>query len=231
MAIIALEPKYEGYLISKKAEEEGLVAIGGDLSVKSLLRAYSSGIFPWYTKGEPIMWWSPDPRTILIPEKFKLSHSLRQLIKQQRFRITCDTTFKEVIHYCQIMPRKNQNDTWITPEIEKAYYKMHKAGYAHSFETWLDDRLVGGLYGVSLGRAFFGESMFHLVNNASKVAMYYLVEFAMHHGFLFIDAQMETSHLINLGAENIPRKEFLLALQHAIQFTTLKGKWEILTEK
>ena len=231
MAIIALEPKYEGYLISKKAEEEGLVAIGGHLSVKSLLCAYSSGIFPWYAEGKPIMWWSPDPRTILIPEKFKPSHSLRQLIKQRRFRITCDTAFREVVHHCGIVPRKGQDGTWITPEVKKAYHKLHKAGYAHSFETWLGDRFVGGLYGVSLGRAFFGESMFYLENNASKVAMYYLVEFAKCHGFLFIDAQIETTHLLSLRAENIPRREFLAALHHALQFPTLKGEWRIPDEK
>ncbi|MDK2909419.1 MAG: leucyl/phenylalanyl-tRNA---protein transferase [Bacteroidales bacterium] len=225
MAIIAFDPEYEGMLISKQAEEAGLVGIGGNLSIKSLLSAYSSGLFPWYTEGEPIMWWSPDPRTLLIPEKFKLSHSLRQTLRKNKFQVTVDTVFPQVINACRVTPRKDQTGTWITSEVEKAYTSFHKAGYAHSFETWFEGKLVGGLYGVSLGKAFFGESMFHHMTDASKVAFYYLVQFALHHGFLFIDAQMKTEHLLSLGAETIPRAEFLKVLQSALQWPTIKGKW------
>jgi leucyl/phenylalanyl-tRNA--protein transferase len=225
MAIIAFDPEYEGMLISRQAEEAGLVAVGGNLSLKSLLSAYSSGMFPWYTEGEPIMWWSPDPRTLLIPEKFRLSHSLRQTLRKNKFRVTADTAFAQVIHACRTTPRKGQNGTWITPEVEKAYIAFHKSGYAHSFETWYQGQLVGGLYGVSLGKAFFGESMFHHMTDASKVAFYHLVQFAIQQGFLFIDAQMKTEHLISLGAETIPRAEFLRVLQTALQWPTIKGRW------
>lgn len=225
MAIIAFDPEFEGIFITKQAEEAGLVGIGGSLSVKSLLSAYSSGLFPWYTEGEPIMWWSPDPRTLLIPEKFKPSHSLRQTLRKNKFTVTVDTVFSQVINACRITPRKDQTGTWITPEVEKAYTAFHKAGYAHSFETWFEGKLVGGLYGVSLGKAFFGESMFYHMTDASKVAFYYLVQFALYHGFLFIDAQMKTDHLLSLGAETIPRAEFLKVLQSALQWPTIKGKW------
>lgn len=225
MAIIALDPEYEGIIISRQAEEAGLVAIGGNLKVKTLINAYSSGLFPWYTEGEPIMWWSPDPRTVLIPDKFRPSHSLRQTLRKKKFRVTLDTAFAEVIHACRTIPRKDQNGTWITEEVEKAYIALHKAGYAHSFETWFGDELVGGLYGVSLGKAFFGESMFYRMTDASKVAFYYLVQFSLQQGFLFIDAQMKTEHLLSLGAETIPRAEYLRVLETALQWPTLKGKW------
>lgn len=225
MAIIALDPEYEGIMISRQAEEAGLVAIGGNLKVKTLINAYSTGLFPWYTEGEPIMWWSPDPRTLLIPDKFRPSHSLRQTLRKKKFRVTIDTVFAEVIHACRTTPRKDQNGTWITEEVERAYIALHKAGFAHSFETWFDDELVGGLYGVSLGKAFFGESMFYHMTDASKVAFYYLVQFALQQGFLFIDAQMKTDHLISLGAETIPRAEYLRVLETALQWPTLKGKW------
>ncbi|MGC8865453.1 MAG: leucyl/phenylalanyl-tRNA--protein transferase [Bacteroidales bacterium] len=225
MAVIALDPEYEGIIISRQAEEAGLVAIGGSLSVKSLLNAYSTGLFPWYTDGEPIMWWSPDPRTLLIPDKFRPSHSLRQTLRKKKFRVTVDTAFAEVIHACRTTPRKDQEGTWITAEVEKAYTNLHKAGYAHSFETWYGEELVGGLYGVSLGKAFMGESMFHHMTDASKVAFYYLVQFTLQQGFLFIDAQMKTEHLTSLGAESIPRAEYLSVLETALRWPTLKGKW------
>jgi leucyl/phenylalanyl-tRNA--protein transferase len=227
MAVIALERKYQGYIISKKAEEEGLVAIGGKLNKQTLIDAYSHGIFPWFTKGEPIMWWSPDPRYILIPEKFKVSHSLRNTLNKGKFKVTIDKAFTEVMVQCMNVSRAGQNGTWITEEMIKAYTSLHKAGLAHSFETWMDGSLVGGLYGVSLGKAFFGESMFHLESDASKVAFHALAAKANKEGFLFIDAQMHTEHLVSLGAEGIPRKEFLIALKNALEWPTLKGKWEI----
>ncbi len=227
MAVIALEPEYEGYIISKRAEEEGLVAIGGKLNKKTLIDAYSHGIFPWYTKGEPIMWWSPDPRYILLPEQFKISHSLRNLLNRNLYTVTCDTAFTAVMNMCMKVPRPGQNGTWITTEMIKAYTGLHKSGIAHSFETWHDGRLVGGLYGVSIGKAFFGESMFHIERDASKVAFHALVQKVKKEGFLFIDAQMHTEHLVSLGAIGIPRREFLSVLQSALKWETSKGLWTI----
>lgn len=225
MAVIALEDKYAGFSVSKQAVDEGLIAVGGDLSVKTLISAYSEGIFPWFTKNEPIFWWSPDPRMVLIPENFKISKSFKQRLRSQKFDITIDTEFRKVVEFCAIITRKDQNDTWITRDVIKSYTALHKAGYAHSFETRLNGELVGGLYGVSLGRAFFGESMFHLESDASKFAFYHLVQFALKNNFYFIDAQMQTSHLKSLGANNIPRPEFRQILKTSLEWPTLKGKW------
>ncbi|MDO9511481.1 MAG: leucyl/phenylalanyl-tRNA--protein transferase [Bacteroidales bacterium] len=227
MPVIALEEKYTGFTVSKQAVNEGLIAIGGNLSVNTLIGAYSEGIFPWFTKDEPIFWWSPDPRIILIPEKFNISHSLKQRVRSQKFEVSSDRNFKSVIENCARINRKDQDDTWITKDIIKAYTALHKAGYAHSFETWHNGELVGGLYGVSLGRAFFGESMFHSETDASKVAFHALVQFALKHNFYFIDAQMKTNHLTSLGAEGIPRVEFRQILKTALEWPTIKGKWTL----
>ena len=159
-----------------EADESGLLAIGGDLSIERLKLAYSKGIFPWYEDGMPILWWSPDPRMVLFPAKMIISHSLRQSIKKQQFTITIDHAFEKVIRNCAKTPRKGEDGTWITTEMQNAYIRLHEAGYAHSAEAWLEGELVGGLYGVALGKAFFGESMFHHVTNASKVALFQLVE-------------------------------------------------------
>lgn len=210
------------------AETNGLLAIGGDLCSERLLLAYSNGIFPWYSKDEPILWWSPDPRLVLLPENFKVSKSLRLLIKKNLFTVKFDTNFFEVIKKCADVVRTGQDDTWITNEMIDAYTNLHNLGFAHSVETYYNDKLVGGLYGISLGKAFFGESMFHTMTDASKVALFFLVEKLKKWNFDFIDAQMKTSHLISLGAKEISRKEYLELLKNSLKSKTKKGKWELL---
>ncbi len=191
------------------ASIDGMIAIGGDLSVERLLLAYRSGIFPWYNEGEPIVWYSPDPRMVLFPEKLKVSKSMRQLVNKKIFKVTFNTHFSEVIANCKIMNRNDQLGTWITDEMQKAYTKLHKFGVAKSVEVWLDDKLVGGLYGIDLGTIFCGESMFSHVSNASKIAFIYLVEKLKSENYSLIDCQMYTSHLESLGAQEIPRSDFL----------------------
>ncbi len=191
------------------ASIDGMIAIGGDLSVERLLLAYRSGIFPWYNEGEPIVWYSPDPRMVLFPEKLKVSKSMRQLINKKIFKVTFNTHFNEVIANCKIMNRNDQLGTWITDEMQKAYTKLHEFGVAKSVEVWLDDKLVGGLYGIDLGTIFCGESMFSHVSNASKIAFIYLVEKLKSENYSLIDCQMYTSHLESLGAQEIPRSDFL----------------------
>ena len=191
------------------ASIDGMIAIGGDLSVERLLLAYRSGIFPWYNEGEPIVWYSPDPRMVLFPEKLKVSKSMRQLINKKIFNVTFNTHFNEVIANCKIMNRNDQLGTWITDEMQKAYTKLHEFGVATSVEVWLDDKLVGGLYGIDLGTIFCGESMFSHVSNASKIAFIYLVEKLKSENYSLIDCQMYTSHLESLGAQEIPRSDFL----------------------
>ena len=209
-----------------KANEDGLLAIGGDLSIERLKHAYSKGIFPWYQKGMPILWWSPDPRMVLFPEKMIISHSLKQSIKKQQFAVTVDTAFEQVIKNCSETPRKGENGTWITREMKIAYTSLHKAGYAHSAEAWLDGNLVGGLYGVAIGKAFFGESMFHHVSNASKVAFNHLVGKLRSWDFKIIDAQVYTNHLESLGGEMIPRSQYVKILEKALLIKDIPGSWE-----
>jgi len=209
------------------ADPEGLLAIGGDLSPERLLTAYASGIFPWYSSGQPILWWSPDPRMILFPEKFLKHKNLRRLIEQNKFEVRLDSDFKQVIELCSRVSRKGQKDTWITDDMKKAYIKLHHLGYCHSVETYLDGKLAGGLYGISLGGIFFGESMFHLVTDASKVALWHLVDFCLQHGFDMIDVQQETSHLQSLGAEPVKRKKFIFLLNNSLKKQTIKGKWDV----
>jgi len=208
------------------AGEDGLLAAGGTLDLEVLLEAYSRGIFPWYSDNSPILWWSPDPRMILYPEDFKMSKSLSQTIRKNEFEIRLDTAFREVIQYCASQSRPGQEGTWITGEMIDAYIHLHEEGYAHSFESWKEGVLVGGLYGVSLGRTFFGESMFHLERDASKVAFYHLVEFTRRNQFDFIDAQQTTEHLRSLGAREVSREEFLVQLQKTIRKETLRGLWD-----
>jgi leucyl/phenylalanyl-tRNA--protein transferase len=207
------------------AERDGLLAIGGDLSVERLLLAYRSGIFPWYSDEDPLLWWSPEPRLIFVPAEFKVSKSLRRLIRSKRFTVTLDTAFRQVITACAEMRGPGRDGTWITPEMADAYCALHDAGYAHSVECWEEDRLAGGLYGVSLGAAFFGESMFSSVSNASKIALAALVERAQAWKFDFIDCQMTTGHLLSLGAREVSRKRFLQMLQEALKAETRKGAW------
>lgn len=187
---------------------DGLLALGGDLSVDRLLLAYKSGIFPWFDDDIPL-WWSPDPRFVLFPEKLKVSKSMKHLLKKHRFDFTVDTAFEEVIAYCKKSPRKDQDGTWITDDMIRAYTELHQLGYAHSAETWENGKLVGGLYGIKLGSAFFGESMFTNVSNASKYAFIKYVQQLEKEGIRLIDCQVYTDHLESLGAEMIPRTLFI----------------------
>jgi len=209
------------------ADASGLIAIGGDLSCERLLEAYRVGIFPWYSEDQPILWWSPDPRLILHLDNFKIARSLRKTLKKDLFKVTFDRVFEDVIAACAAAPRDGQQGTWITKEMQDAYIKLHGLGFAHSVETWLEGELVGGLYGVSLGKAFFGESMFHYKTDASKVALAMLVERLNAWSFRFIDAQMTTEHLLSLGATELPRRIFLKQLQSALRHPTKRGKWRV----
>jgi leucyl/phenylalanyl-tRNA--protein transferase len=208
-----------------RAEPDGILAVGGDLSSARLLLAYRSGIFPWYSEGEPMLWWSPDPRFVLFPDRLRISHSMRQAINSGRFRATFDQDFRSVIAHCRKSPRKGQDGTWITAEMLAAYCRLHAEGYAHSVEVWSGTELVGGLYGVSLGRCFFGESMFTRQSNASKYALVAPVEALTARGLTMIDCQVHTPHLQSLGAEEIPRAGFIRHLRNALRAETLRGSW------
>jgi leucyl/phenylalanyl-tRNA--protein transferase len=194
-------------------EESGLLAVGGDLSPARLLLAYSMGIFPWFSDNDPLLWWSPDPRCVLFPHELHVSRSLNKLLRQERFSVTFNQAFGEVIAACSKVDRKQGEGTWITPDMLMAYQLLHRLGYAHSIEAWRDGQLAGGLYGVGLGRFFFGESMFHRVSNASKVAFVTLISTLQQRKFLLIDCQMPSQALFTLGARNIPRSEFLALLR------------------
>ena|SRR5919108_5964306 len=207
------------------ADRSGLLAVGGDLSSERLLEAYRVGIFPWYSEDQPILWWSPDPRLVLELDDFKTSRSLRKTLKRKIFQVTFDRAFEEVIRACASTSREGQSGTWITKEMQEAYIHLHGLGYAHSVESWFEEELVGGLYGVSLGKAFFGESMFHRKTDASKVALAALVEKLKCWNFHFVDAQMTTDHMIRLGAKEMPRRIFLKRLQGALRHPTRRGKW------
>ena len=191
------------------ANEDGILAIGGDLSVDRLLLAYKSGIFPWYNPGEPIIWYSPDPRMVLFPKDLKISKSMRQVIKKGEFKITYNKNFKEVISNCKTIERNDQGGTWITDEMQQAYIELHKKGIAKSVEVWRENELVGGLYGVDLGTIFCGESMFSKVSNTSKLAFIYLVQKLQKENYKLIDCQVYNNHLASVGAEEISREAFL----------------------
>ncbi len=213
-----------------QADDEGLIAVGGELSPEYLISAYAQGVFPWFSEEHPIMWWSPNPRLVLIPKDFKLRKSLKQVINSNKYHVKIDTNFKDVIENCAQIPRPEQDGTWITDDMKKAYVEMHELGFAHSFEIYNQPgQLVGGLYGISLGKAFFGESMFFKERDASKVALFNLVEFCKQNSFHFIDAQQSTSHMISLGAKEITRKDFLDDLNKSLQFPTMKGAWKLKT--
>lgn len=193
-------------------EPNGLIAIGGDLSLPRLLSAYRQGIFPWFSDGEPILWWSPDPRMVLFPDELKTTDSLKKTLRKQKFEVRFNTAFREVITACSSTLRSGQNGTWITQDIIDAYCALHEAGYAISAESWLDDKLVGGCYGVKIGNMFYGESMFHHVTDASKIAFVSLVEHLKNQGVSMIDCQMKTAHLASFGAREISRAEFIKKL-------------------
>lgn len=209
----------------KYADEDGFLAFGGDLSPKRLLLAYANGIFPWYNPEDPILWWSPDPRMLLFPDNLKVSKSMRKVLQAKQFEIRYDTAFEEVIRACALMPRAGQEGTWITEDILQAYIKMYELGFAHSVEAWQDGNLVGGLYGISLGKCFFGESMFAKVSNASKAAFISMVQKLTNLDFKLIDCQIYTKHLASLGASEIPREVFLEYLTENAKEPTLRGSW------
>ena len=197
------------------SEPNGLLAAGGDLSLNRLIQAYQSGIFPWFSQNEPLLWWSPNPRMVLKPSEFKLSRSLRKKIQQQKFNIRIDTHFTEVMLACS-QPRNGHIGTWIDEAMIRAYSQLHQHGLAHSVETWIDGQLAGGLYGVSIGRMFFGESMFTLQPDASKIALAHLARQLHRWGFRQIDCQMKTPHLSSLGAQEIDRTQFLTELKELV---------------
>lgn len=197
----------------EQATAEGVVAVGGDLSNKRLLEAYTEGIFPWFDHGSLIMWWSPDPRMILVPSQVKVSKSMRNLLNRQIFKVTYNTAFDQVIRHCASVKRKGQDDTWITQEMIKAYNALHQEGIAKSVEVWYDSKLVGGLYGVDLGHVFCGESMFSLMSNASKVAFISLARTLEKKQYRLIDCQLYTDHLSSMGAIEIPREDFIRILK------------------
>ena len=198
----------------ESATPEGIVAIGGDLSTKRLTLAYQSGIFPWYNEGEPIIWYSPDPRMVLFPSKLKISKSMKSILRKEEFKITFNQKFNEVIAQCKSTFRKDQGGTWITNDMQKAYIKLHKIGIAKSVEVWQNNELVGGLYGIDLGAIFCGESMFSKVSNASKAAFIYLTRKLENEGYKLIDCQVYNTHLASLGAEEISRKDFIRFLKN-----------------
>lgn len=204
--------------------EEGILAVGGDLSSDRLLLAYEMGIFPWFSPPDPILWWSPDPRCILHVDELKISKSMRNVLNQRKYRVTLDQSFVEVVKACQVAPRK-EDGTWITEDIIAAYSKLHDLGVAHSVEVWENEELVGGLYGVSLGSMFFGESMFARKSNASKVGFISLVNLLKNKGFQIIDCQVYNDHLGSLGAKDISRDSFQTLLTEALKSPTLKGNW------
>jgi leucyl/phenylalanyl-tRNA--protein transferase len=210
------------------ASPEGLLAIGGDLRCARLLEAYRHGIFPWYNEGQPILWWSPDPRAVLLPKKLKISRSLRKSLRNKTYTVRMDTEFREVIEACS-RPRKNHPDsgTWITREMISAYCELYQQGWAHSIEVWHNKKIVGGLYGVAMGGAFFGESMFSTVTDASKIALIYLTRQLQNWGFRFIDCQLPSAHLMSLGAERIRRSDFIDMLEEALQLPDYQGHWRL----
>lgn len=208
-------------------EPNGLLAAGGDLSSERLLQAYRQGIFPWYNPGSPILWWSPDPRMVLFPDEFKVSHSLQKALRRKNYEIRMDAAFAQVIQACA-EPRDISLGTWITLPMQQAYIRLHEAGFAHSVETWIDGELAGGLYGVALGRVFFGESMFSRANNASKIALAHLIRQLQVWEFGLIDCQMSTPHLASLGAREIPRAEFSALLTKLVNCRHSPTLWRAL---
>ncbi len=210
-------------------EPNGLLGVGGDLSVERLLAAYQRGIFPWYSGNQPILWWSPDPRSVLFPDKLHISRSLRKTLRKQLFTITLDKTFEKVIQACS-EPRADGLGTWITDEMQEAYIRLHQTGYAHSVESWLNGELAGGLYGVALGKVFYGESMFSRVSGASKAAFVFLVRQLQRWQFTMIDCQIETNYLNQFGAEPIPRTEFVRLLNQFCHQPAENEVWEFDTD-
>ena len=211
----------------EQASPDGLLAVGGDLRPERLLEAYRHGIFPWYNEDQPILWWSPDPRTVLFPNKLHISRSLKRSLRPGLFSVTLDTCFRDVIQQCAgPRPQYPDGGTWITAEMLEAYRRLHEQGYAHSVETWQEGKLVGGLYGVAIGGAFFAESMFTHVSDASKVALVSLLRQLQTWGFRLMDCQQSSSHVMRFGAEEIPRRDFLNHLTAALKLPDRQGHWQ-----
>ena len=214
------------------ATTEGILAVGGDLSTERLIKAYKNGIFPWFNPGEPILWWSPDPRFVLYPSELRISKSMRPYFNQQKFEVTFDQAFDQVIKACQVRTseagrRRRAIGSWITDDMIQAYTALHEQGVGHSVEVWEEGRLVGGLYGLAFGRIFFGESMFTRVSNASKFGFISLVQWLEEKGFALVDCQQETRHLASLGARSISRKDFLASLTMYLRTEAMPpGKWK-----
>ena len=215
MFLLGQDP--EAFPPPERADRSGLLAIGGDLAPARLLAGYRRGIFPWYAEGQPILWHSPDPRFVLLPGHLHVPRSLEKVLRRRTYEIRADTAFAEELRACAEAPRPGQDGTWITPEMHGAYVALHRLGHAHSVEAWQDGELVGGLYGVALGRVFFGESMFTRAPDASKAAFVTLARALFDAGCLLIDCQVETDHLGRFGAANIPRRRFLQLLGPAVQ--------------
>lgn len=209
------------------AEEDGLLAVGGDLSSERLLLAYQSGIFPWYNDDDPILWWSPNPRMVLYPAELKVSKSMLQVLRSRRFTVTFDVAFESVINACASTLRNSEPGTWIVPEMIEAYTQLHRLGIAHSVEVWAEGQLVGGLYGLGMGKVFCGESMFSRQSNASKAGFITLAQWLLSQGYHFIDCQTYTPHLESLGGKLIPREQFLEQLQNALSGGMERGKWQL----
>lgn len=207
--------------------DDGLLAIGGDLSAERLLLAYRSGIFPWYSRREPILWWSPDQRSVIFPSEFRRARSLAREQRRGTFTVTSDTAFAEVIRACAVVPRKHERGTWITPAMQEAYIHLHELGHAHAIECWRDGALVGGVYGICLGRIFFGESMFSRYPNASKVALATLIDHVVPLGIDLIDTQVANDHVLSLGAREIPRNEYLGHLARLTREPRVPGPWSL----
>jgi leucyl/phenylalanyl-tRNA--protein transferase len=205
------------------AEPNGLLAAGADLSPERLLLAYRSGIFPWFSEGQPILWWSPDPRMVVFPAEFQPRRSLLKVLRNRAYEIRCDHDFEAVMRACAALPRAGQDGTWITEDIVEGYCALHRAGHAHSVETWMEGELVGGLYGVNIGRAFYGESMFSRRTDASKIAFAHLVDFLHEQACGIIDCQMNTSHLASLGAREISRRSFVAHLERLTGVPAIAG--------
>jgi leucyl/phenylalanyl-tRNA--protein transferase len=220
-------PREVAFPDPRQAEPDGLLAVGGDLSPDRLLAAYAAGVFPWYGPEAPILWWSPDPRLVLDPARLHVPRSLAQVRRRAPYRLTADVAFDRVIRACAAIDRPGQDGTWITPAMVRAYGRLHELGLAHSFEAWEGEALVGGLYGVSLGAAFFGESMFAVRPDASKLAFVESVEWMRARGVQLVDCQVRTEHLVRFGAEDWPRERFLEALARALEAPTRRGRWSL----
>ena len=210
---------------ARNASEEGLLAYGGDLNPNRILKAYREGIFPWYNPEDPILWWSPNPRLVLFPQDFKVGKSFRRVLRNKGFEVKFDQNFEAVITYCGEVPRAEQEGTWLTPEMREAYIELHHMGFAHSIETYYEGELVGGLYGLAMGKAFFGESMFSLMSNASRVSLYALSSLCVEKSYDFIDCQVETPHLVKWGAKLLDRDDYLDLLDLTLQKSTDFGLW------